>query len=786
MADAAKRSRSQAKSNFTRATNVFNSLVDTSSSMELVKKQFDKVMSCWDKLEEVQETYIAVAEIDVDVDKDGVAYLDDLAPTHSGVITRYSQFLKDSKTAEDAVLVKAAEDKKSAEEDRIMIEARERVAAEEKLRTDELNSRFESAKTEIVLLVEAFNTMHLNFKDSLKDSSDEFKREEWGKVESDFKSLQSKFVAFSAIDPSRDITETKTKYDADVDILFKSIQKWIGEQPKTASNTSGGNAGSNSSTSSATSISSKGTRQETVPLPTFKDDESGGNCSPFLQFPIWKKSWDALIVDYEERFHYILLAEHLDDAAKGKYVGSENDYATAMKKLMNYYGDVDRIVKCVVKDVMSQPKISERQYSALVLYSDKLENNFNRLLSLQLGVEHEMSNSTAMSTIMLKFPLNIREKWEEFLIGQTSDVKLKPFRVFIAWLSSQREIWQRMASLESESCESGDCNQFNFYGDVGNERSCYKCGQKGHMKRECPKRDDKERNNRERKPRDQTKVKKFWCALHKDDANRFCESISCRELSRLEPTERVKLLKENKDCKHCCGDHKYEDCPNNNRVCGGGKDNRGCTKNHKVHEMFCVEAKVFALQCVLSANATSDNVSNIVVLLIMKVQMLRKGKSASVFWDTGCTSNFIRDDFAKECGFRGEEVTLNVTTLGGVVTDYKTVISYKCSILDTEGYIHYFNAYGMNTITGDVSKISFRKLKQLFPRTSDESLHTLERDSGVNILIGLGEASWQPERDQKAKGGEIFGSTGICSDPVWVVVIQIYVKRLLGIRSCFS
>ena len=450
MADAAKRSRSQAKSNFTRATNVFNSLVDTSSSIELVKKQFDKVMSCWDKLEEVQETYIAVADIDVDTDKDGVAYLDDLAPTHSGVMTKYSQFLKDSKTAEDAVLEKAAEDKKSAEEDRIKIEARERMAAEEKLRTDELNSRFESAKTEIVLLVEAFNTMHLNFKDSLKDSSDEVKREEWGKVESDFKSLQSKFVTFSAIDPSQDINEMKTKYDKDAHVLFKSIQKWIGEQPKTASNTSGGSgSGSNSSTSSTSSISSKGTRQETVPLPTFKGDESGGNCSPFLQFPIWKKSWDALIVDYEERFHYILLAEHLDDAAKGKFVGSENDYATAMKKLMNYYGDVSRVVKCVVKDVMSQPKISERQYSALVLYSDKLENNFNRLLSLQQGVEHEMSNSTAMSTIMLKFPLNIREKWEEFLIGQTSDVKLKPFREFIAWLSSQKEIWQRMASLES-------------------------------------------------------------------------------------------------------------------------------------------------------------------------------------------------------------------------------------------------------------------------------------------------------------------------------------------------
>ena len=133
--------------------------------------------------------------------------------------------------------------------------------------------------------------------------------------------------------------------------------------------------------------------------------------------------------------------------------------------------------------------------------------------------------------------------------------------------------------------------------------------------------------------------------------------------------------------------------------------------------------------------------------------MLRKGKSASVFWDTGCTSNFICDEFAKGCGFRGEEVTLCVTTLGGVVTDCKTVISYKCSFLDEDGYIHYFEAYGMRTITGSVSKITFDKLKQLFPHSSDKLLRSLERDSDVNILMGLGEASWHPERDQKAKGG---------------------------------
>ena len=136
----------------------------------------------------------------------------------------------------------------------------------------------------------------------------------------------------------------------------------------------------------------------------------------------------------------------------------------------------------------------------------------------------------------------------------------------------------------------------------------------------------------------------------------------------------------------------------------------------------------------------------------MTVRTLRGG-NATVFWDSGCTSNFIREEFAKKCGFNGTEETLCVTTLGGVVTDYKTVIAFKCSLLDENGYIHYFEAYGMKSITGTVSKIEFEPLKQLFPHSSDKLLLSLERGSTVDILIGLGQASWQPSRAERAVGG---------------------------------
>ena len=95
-------------------------------------------------------------------------------------------------------------------------------------------------------------------------------------------------------------------------------------------------------------------------------------------------------------------------------------------------------------------------------------------------------------------------------------------------------------------------------------------------------------------------------------------------------------MKNNKDCKHCCGDHKPEDCKNQDRLCGGGKPDRGCAKQHKVHEMFCLEEKVFAVQYVHSSQSKRETV----LLLIMTIRTV-KHIWTTVFFDSGCTSNFI-------------------------------------------------------------------------------------------------------------------------------------------------
>ena len=60
----------------------------------------------------------------------------------------------------------------------------------------------------------------------------------------------------------------------------------------------------------------------------------------------------------------------------------------------------------------------------------------------------------------------------------------------------------------------------------------------------------------------------------------------------------VQLLIENRDCQHCCEDHKSEDCNQKDSVCGGGKNDSGSTQSYRFQELFFAAAKVFNIQSV--------------------------------------------------------------------------------------------------------------------------------------------------------------------------------------------
>ena len=586
MAGVEKRKRSQALSNFTRSVNIFNSLIDDNASPILVTPQLEKLNSCWEKLEVAQDNFIGVTDIDIEMDKDGLIFLDEPGIRHGAALIRYSAFLKGEKDNEAMSLQRKAEEDRLLEEERRKTAAAETKVAEDAKLQEERERRFASNKAEFFSEVDAFKRLNLGLVDTLAESSGADMRFEWQKVKSDFKGLKDKMVRVVGIDHMQDPTQIEEKFVNDCEKIFLDTQKWFLSKLKDVPNTSG----------VSERVNDHSTKKEAVRLPKFQGDEK---MSPYLKFPIWKKQWEVVIMEYDEKWRAGLLWDHIDDSARSKIIGCEAEYDEASERLNKFYGDPLKVVACVMKEVMSQQIMNDGDYKSLVSYSQSLENNFNRLSNLHL--EHEMSNMSAMTSIMRKFPRLIAEKWNEYLSAKLPAIKARPFPTFIEWLGSQREVWERMvaADLGRRKVDPGAKFGSSFFADDDGThgKRCFGCGEEGHIRRHCPK--VKNSNlNFEKKPRKPPKIKKHWCAYHKDDGSKRCWSNSCQDLRKIsDVAKRIQLLKENGDCPHCCGDHKPADCAYKERVCGGGKDDRGCTKTHNLHELFCSAAKVcFAVQ----------------------------------------------------------------------------------------------------------------------------------------------------------------------------------------------
>ena len=166
---------------------------------------------------------------------------------------------------------------------------------------------------------------------------------------------------------------------------------------------------------------------------------------------------------------------------------------------------------------VTSPKIVAEGDKKSILYSSIIERNYNRLISMEL--KHEMSNSTTMAVILRKFPRSVMEKWAEFLAAQSNRDKAKPFPLLVKWLISMKEIWERMIFVNNSK---GSKDQHgSFFGDSSRRQlTCHRCGQEGHVRRDCPRKSD----HQDRGDRGSPKVKKYWCALHQDDLSRKCSS----------------------------------------------------------------------------------------------------------------------------------------------------------------------------------------------------------------------------------------------------------------------
>ena len=169
-----KKRRSAALSTFTRNEKALNALLDDDSPKQVVTPQFEKLQACWNKLEEIHDAFIEVADgeiPEVDLNK-----LDEPNERYLAVVKRYSTFLKTSDTVERTQLEQKEKATRDAEEAlRKEVEA-ERKATEEEEQKAEMNAKFLSSKAELNTGINAFSRLVASMTLNVGGVSDSVKR----------------------------------------------------------------------------------------------------------------------------------------------------------------------------------------------------------------------------------------------------------------------------------------------------------------------------------------------------------------------------------------------------------------------------------------------------------------------------------------------------------------------------------------------------------------------------------------------------------------------------------
>ena len=137
--------------------------------------------------------------------------------------------------------------------------------------------------------------------------------------------------------------------------------------------------------------------------------------------------------------------------------------------------------------------------------------------------------------------------------------------------------------------------------------------------------------------------------------------------------------------------------------------------------------------------------------------------TVTVFCDGGSNATYITHRAAENIKAKKRgKVTLDVTTMGDVKQTHHTQL-YEFTLLTNSGEKVDITAYGMERITGLVSRLHSKILKKLFPEYDPE---TLQRKSNyVDVLLGCDYFGLHPKQEEARCDDHLSimsGELGVC------------------------
>ena len=417
-------------------------------------------------------------------------------------------------------------------------------------------------------------------------------------------------------------------------------------------------------------------------------------------YPQFKRDFNKQVMpQIRGRDAAYVLRSCLGKEPEGLVKSIDDDVQEMWRRLDEKYGDPAKIADVIIDGIRRFRTLKEGEDKRFIEFVTLVEDGYRDLT--RLGLEAEITTTSSVSIIEKALSTDIRRKWAEMVSCHGSHIdKSKKFPSLLEFLQNQRSAIE----YDSASLRTTTNNQ--------------------HYRGTSHYTEGVEEVSKEPKPK---------CLIHEHGRH---WTADCRIYLAKPIEEKKTIIKDKRACWSCLKiGHRQRTCKSR-KDCGVG----GCTRKHhpSIHETEETPQQVSA-----SANVCHNTKIDTCLLQVQRVKTKRG--EANIMWDNAASLCFITNTKAKQEKLKGSKVELSVIKVGAQSEKIKT-IKYKVPLIDNQGHVIEFEAYGIERITSDIESVNIDDIVHLFKNVTKEEI---ERPSGpVDILIGYEYAAYHPEREQ--------------------------------------
>ena len=496
------------------------------------------------------------------------------------------------------------------------------------------------------------------------------------------------------------------------------------------------------------SADTPGVHLKKMSLPTFS-----GQRKDWPEFKaVWKQLAEGAIKNRTALAHELKrsVKGEASQRIKSVYVTKPEAYDTMWKKLEDYYDDTSATVQAALEDLHKLKPVSETDYRGLVEFVDVVESSYSQLEELNQLNTLTMRDVDFVNGLL---PNHLRLEWIRKYHDMNQTEKIQPFKSFMKFLEREREAVARLAEYQPRRRRTLEVPKT---GDRGKGLTHHGTGT-GQDKRQF-----------------------YQCAFHRRDTIKH-KTSDCKEFQKLPISGeggKFELLKQVNACFVCFGNHPQQKCPNKKpcSLCGSEKHHFLLCKSGKKKESLNITGQDQTVSaprkeedqqidhCAHAESAShATKGAGLALYPIQQAKVCESGKNVTIFCDGGSNTTYITHQAADRIKAKKlNRFTLDVTTMGNVEKTYNTR-QYQFTLRTDTGKKVSITAFGMDRITGSVSKLDTKILANLFPGYDVDSLQ--RKTDKVDILLGCDYFGLFPKCEEAKCGDNLSimkGDFGVC------------------------